>query len=119
LNDSLPDTVRLKALLSLGVTNYRFDSLLYFQSQFEQVVNEKSTPVDLIEFDLQKGGAHIRMDQFEAALACFERAERRAAEIKDTMRLLRAIGWQGNYYGSINQTNLSIEKYLEAKVLAE
>lgn len=119
LDNRLPDTVRLKALLSLGFTNYRYDSLLYFQNQFEQVVKAKGTPVDLIEFNLQKGGAHIRMDQFEEALTCFERAEMKAAEIRDTMRLLRAIGWQGNYYGSINQTNLSIEKYLEAKVLAE
>jgi tetratricopeptide (TPR) repeat protein len=119
LDESLPDTTRMQALLGLGRTSYRYDSLLYFYQKFAAVIERVGTPVDVVEHNLQKGGAYFRTEKINEALNCFSIAEKGAAALRDTMRLLRTLGWQGNCYGSIKNVYLSIEKYQEAKALAE
>ena len=39
LDNTLPDTTRMRALFKLGETPYRDDSLLYYHERFAEIIN--------------------------------------------------------------------------------
>ncbi len=119
LDEQLPDSVRIQALLALGNSSYRYDSLLYYHQDFSEVILAKGSPKEIIEHHLQIGQMYFRTDRFTESLPHLQEAEKLAIEIQDTMRLIRALGWQGNTYGSVDNPALSLKKYYEAIVLAE
>ncbi len=65
LDESLPETTRMQALLGLGRTSYRYDSLLYFYQKFAAVIERVGSPVDGVEHNLHKGGAYFRTDKIK------------------------------------------------------
>jgi tetratricopeptide (TPR) repeat protein len=119
LDESLPDTTRIRALLALGNTNYRFDSLLYFHQQFETKFQEKGTPTDILDHTLQKGIAYFRTAQNTAALSMFQDGAQQAEELADTARLITALFWQGNSNGVAYNIHLALKKYEELMALSE
>ncbi len=118
LDESLPDTARMRALLALGETQYRWDSLLYYHEQFAPIFVSKGNPADVLAHKLQAGMGLFRTNQAPQALPFFAEAAKSARVLKDTASLISAIYWQGNCNGILSNTDLAIQHYDEASRLA-
>lgn len=116
------DTVRVAALVDLGVSNFRRefpDSLLRLHASARKTIEGGSSPGQRSELARHRGFAHNYQGEYHRSLQNLREAERIARAHQDTSQIVKALHTQSSSYFDLSDFDAAIEVLTEALILSE